>query len=391
MGDTPAGYEIIEYRPELRDQVLQLQTFMWSPDVRTNAAYFDWKYINNPCRDKPIIYLAMHAGQVVGMRGMFGMNWEGGQGGETFCCLQDADAVVHPDHRRRRLYETLTTVTLEEARRRGFEVVIALSSNPTSVPTFIKLGWRSVAAAQAVERHARREEDSSLRKLVRQLPLLPSVYRRLRGAASDLAVAAPGQYAPYEAFDRRSASGRSRPSGQLCVENAPRPEAMAALVDRLGHDRRLRQIRAQEFFAWRFQNPLSEYRFLFLGEADLEGYLVLHMSARPGEARWCTLVDWEAASNSARRELLQAVIDWGDFDNLVVWSAALPDETKSLLRECGFDLSPAAESNSANTFCPRLLTRLIRQEADELNWSFAGQQLLDPSSWDLRAIYSDDF
>ncbi len=391
MDNKSEGYEIVEYRPELRDQVLQLQTLMWSPDVRTNAAYLDWKYTHNPYLEKPIICLAMRNGQVVGMRCMFGMRWEGGQAGQTFRCLQDADAVVHPEHRRRGLLDRMNTMVLAEGKRNHLDYVFTLSGNQFSIASILKQGWHSVGEVQALQRPARREEDSRMRKLVRRLPLLPSVYRRLRTAASDLAASSPGSYAPYEAFDRRCASRRAGEFSRVQVEKAPRPQAMAALVARVGHDGRLRHVRDQEFFAWRFQNPLSEYRFLFWADVGLEGYLVLHMAAQPGEAPWCTIVDWEATSTLARAELLEAAIWWGDFENLVVWSATLSDQIKSLLNECSFNLFPAAETNAENAFCPRLLMRCIREEADEVTSPLAGRQLLDMSNWDLRAIYSDNF
>jgi GNAT superfamily N-acetyltransferase len=387
----PEVYEIIQYRPELRDQVVQLQTLMWSPDLKLNGAYLDWKYINNPYLNKPIIYLAMFKGQVVGMRSMFGMRWEGGQPGQTFCCLQGVDAVVHPDHRRRGLLEKMTAKTLADLADRGDCYIMSLSANHASTANLVKLGWRSVGELQPMQRPARPAHDSSVHAIVRRLPLVPSVYRRLRSAVRDQVRPPTGQNAPFEAFDRRCARARSGPFSHVHVEKAPRPEAMARLVDRLGHDGRLHPVRDQEFFAWRFKNPMSEYRFLFWEDAGLEGHLVLQMAAQPGEAAWCTIVDWEAANGLARAELLQAAIQWGNFDNLVVWSATVPEQIKNLLGECGFSLLSQGGTNPEDVFYPRLLLRPVRLESDPLHWRFADRSLLDLSSWDLQAICSDNF
>ncbi len=391
MADKSEGYEIIEYRPELRDQVLRLQTLMWSSDLRINGAYLDWKYHNNPYGDQPIIYLAMQQGQVVGMRGLYVICCEGGQPSQTFYCLQLGDGLVHPDHRRRGLLVRMMTAAMEGFRQSSFRYVFTLSSNQFTQAAYFKLGWRSLGDLQPMQRPAQRGQDSGVRRILRQMPLLPSIYRRMRTALPNLAMSSSDRYAPFEAFDRRRALSRSGQFSQVRVDTAPRPEAMAKLVGRLGHDGRLRYVRDQKFFAWRFQNPLSQYRFLYEGENDLEGYLVLQMSAQPGEAAWCTIVDWEAANSLVRKELLQAAVQWGNFDNLVVWSGTLPDQTKSLLGECGFSLFPKAEPDQENVVYPSFLVGAIRPQSDPPSWTLVDRQLLDVSNWDLRAICSDNF
>jgi hypothetical protein len=46
---------------------------------------------------------------------------------------------------------------------------------------------------------------------------------------------------------------------------------MADLVRRLGHDGRLRHVRDERYLAWRYRNPLYEYRFLVRESDRLEG------------------------------------------------------------------------------------------------------------------------
>ncbi len=68
-------YELLKYRPELKEQILKLQTHLWSlwsPDLALNRAYFEWKYDQNPYIDQPLIYVALCNGEVVGMRGLMG-------------------------------------------------------------------------------------------------------------------------------------------------------------------------------------------------------------------------------------------------------------------------------------------------------------------------------
>jgi hypothetical protein len=161
---------------------------------------------------------------------------------------------------------------------------------------------------------------------------------------------------------------------------------MAELIERIGGDGRMRHVRDQEYFAWRFQNPRAVYRFLFWEDTRLEGYLVLR--------RWVytdrigvNIVDWEATNAKVRADLLQAAIHWGNFDNLTIWSSTLPDEAKRLLQITDFK-ELESKGNMTRDF-PTVLVRPIRDEMLKGDWVLADRQLLDLANWDLRMIYSD--
>ena len=68
---------------------------------------------------------------------------------------------------------------------------------------------------------------------------------------------------------------------------------MADLVQRLGHDGRLRHVRDAAYLAWRLADPQHEYRFLFSGSDRLDGYLVLEWY-RLDEDRGVNVRRWEA-------------------------------------------------------------------------------------------------
>ena len=39
-----AEYEIVKYRPELKEQVVELQKELWSSDASRNRRFLEWKY-----------------------------------------------------------------------------------------------------------------------------------------------------------------------------------------------------------------------------------------------------------------------------------------------------------------------------------------------------------
>ena len=77
------SYHFTRYQPKYREEIIQLQTALWSPDLALNSAYLAWKYDQNPYLNQPLIYLALQNERVVGMRGLNGAQWEIAQTGQT--------------------------------------------------------------------------------------------------------------------------------------------------------------------------------------------------------------------------------------------------------------------------------------------------------------------
>jgi hypothetical protein len=162
---------------------------------------------------------------------------------------------------------------------------------------------------------------------------------------------------------------------------------MARLVKRLGNDGRIRHVRDETYFAWRFKSPLSRYRFLFWEDGGLNGYLVLqdYVSEYMPRTR-VNIVDWEAMNATICTELLRAAISWCDFPVMEVWSATMDSDKKILLRESGFKPMDLGKGMRDHQFC--LLVRPVQKVIKESNWSIANVQLLDMANWDVRMIFS---
>jgi hypothetical protein len=160
---------------------------------------------------------------------------------------------------------------------------------------------------------------------------------------------------------------------------------MARLVARLEYDGRLRQVRDASYFAWRFQNPLCAYRFLYCGDTELGGYLVLGKPPFAG----VSIVDWEASDFAARNELLCAAMDWGNFDRLTIWSATLSPNVRKLLETRGFE--PDLKIGPVINDLPVILLKDLREAMANEHWGFQNRSLTDPANWDVRMIYSDGY
>jgi GNAT superfamily N-acetyltransferase len=345
-------YEIVPYRPEFKRQVVELQAHLWGPDLAVNAAHLEWKYERNPYVETPLIYLALHRGQVVGMRGLYGAQWQIGQPCQKWFGLCAGDLVIAPEHRNHGLFTQIMRAAFNDAAGRGHAFIFNLSAGRVTYLGSLAMGWRGIGRLQTM----RRRGDA--------------------GSAEE----------SFQRLDRYGAR-RWRVAGtHLSVGQAPRPEAMADLVERLGSNGRIRHVRDQQYFAWRFQNPLSVYRFLFWEEGRLEGYLVMRRSVYADRPR-VDIADWEATNDHIRADLLKAAIQWGHFQDLTIWSATLLDEAQTVLRHHGF--TPVHAAGPIARDLPTVLVRPADDGRLEADWVLADRRLLDVENWDLRMIYSD--
>jgi len=377
-----SAYEMVCYKPELKGQVIELQRHLWSPGVELNAAYFAWKYERNPYIQTPLIYIAMQNGKAVGMRGFFGTKWEGGIPPEKSIVPYADDLVIAPEHRNRGLIPKIMVPALADLGRRGYLYTFNLSAGPMTLITSLGGGWRNVGSMRPMRQQSwrvtlRRGRD----RLVKGLSA-PSLEN--------------GEITSQQSLKRRwsltdidmgSAGRKFADASRIRLEAAPRSAGMAELVERISSDGRIRHVRDREYFDWRFQNPLSRYRFLFWEETRLEGYLVLqeYTSAYANE-EVVNIVDWEASSAAIQARLLQAAKILTAHRRLIIWSASLSAPTREVLDSKGFKLERQPKS-TARQRSP-LLVRPIRDEALADDWLFAGQPLLSMKSWDLRMLYS---
>ena len=282
-------YEIVHYRAAFKPQVVELQRYLWSSDLALNGQYLDWKYGQNPYMENPLIVLALHQGVVVAMRGLYGAQWHEGKSGAGFLCPCAGDVVIAPEHRNRGLFTRISSEAVQEAARRGYRYLFNLSAGAVTYWSCLATGWRPLSV----------------------LPMLTS------GRHTDL-----GAGDPFESLDFNAATTPPGTGPPITLEAHPRPEAMSRLVERTESDPRLQHVRNREFFAWRFSNPLSRYRFLTWGDGELDGYLTLQSSVNHSK-QWLSLIDWAATRPQVFTGLLRRLLEWCRPAEVRVWSETL--------------------------------------------------------------------
>ena len=372
--------EIIKYQPELKDEIIKLQTDLWGPDIALNKAYFEWKYECNPYIRDPLIYLAVKGGKAVGMRGMLGTQWQIGPGAMTFIGLYPDDLVIAPAYRNAGLIPRIMKAALDDLANQGYEYVFNLSAGPITFLASLAIGWRSIGSMEPVTLDCRpRLPIPDMKKIASSLPL---IWRFSDKIPSLHFIKRPTFFWLDKPQARKGQSENSR----LYISKTPDPPAMAELVERLSYDGRLRHIRDKVYFSWRFKNPSRDYRFIFWKEDFLRGYLVLQGYIPDNQRRGkVNIVDWEATNTPILKELLTNAIRQGKFEQLFSWTATLSAEKQAILAEAGFNpMQPTEGSKYRNC----VIMRPVRNEFPPEMWKISERRLLDLSNWDLRMLYS---
>jgi len=365
------SYRFTRYQPQYREEVVQLQTASWSPDLALNSAYLAWKYEQNPYLNEPLIHLALYNERVVGMRGFCGTQWEIGHTGQVVVMPCAGDVIISPEQRQRGLLRQLLRFGDSDRALTAFPYILGLSARAPVYFCALGEGWRVIGAYGTLAREApirKLLKSKTLKNLARRVKRLPSTDKLLSAAA---------QF-------RRSPSSFSH----IQISSNPRVEDMASLVARTDRPDKIRQNKDSDYYAWRFRSPLSQYQFFYWQKTTLEGFLVLQQSLLP-TAGPTHLIDWAATTPEVLTELLQAVIHAVGLGSVELWAATLPEAMVATLHKQGF--TPAESPLPNTTYRPSLLGRCMNATMFNGEWRLAERRVTEVENWELRMICGDQY
>jgi len=372
------AYDIVPYTPELAPQIVRLQTHFYG-DAARSAAYFRWKYAENPFLDETILQIAVSSGRVVAMRGMFGALWQVDEPSARHLLPCADDFVVDPEHRNRGVARLVLEAAAAEGVRRDLRFALSFSAGPVTFVNSLATGWRAAGAYGTVL--CARPSSAATRR-TRQLAGRWLRHLRLR-AAFDLVRLSLTRVSrgTFHRLDRAP-----RYDDRISLSREPRPDEMAALIERLPWDGRIRHVRDAAYLAWRFRNPMREYRFVFWDDSGLQGYLVLQRSLSDGaDPELVSVADWEASEDHVAAALLRAALDRGRFARVQAWSTGIAPTRQAMLEAQGFVV---AEVRGMRARSKGLLVRRFDATSREERWNLGSRDLLRIDDWDLRMLYS---
>ena len=357
-------YEVLRYEPRFRDAVLDLQVLLWGPELELNDRYFEWKYETNPWQRTPKLYLVLQDGTLIGMRGFFGSRWEAGSPTDTFDIPCAGDLVIKPEHRDRGVITQLMRRVVEDESNAPSPFFFNLSAGAPTRLAGLSLGWRDIGPV----RQLRWERPKGL-------------LDRVMKDKSKANVTGKG---PFHEIDDHLQRG-TKLSASIELSATPRPPEMSALVRQRGHDGRIRHVRDEAFFGWRFRHPRADFRFFFHQSGTaIDAYLVLQ-ARRTGDNDQVKIVD-SAGDAKALVPLLDLALTEFGLRRVACWRASLADIPEAELVRCGFTDVPVR--SMAESF-PTVMMLPNQTAPSEMSWQLAGRDVREPGNWDLRQAYGD--
>lgn len=256
-----------------------------------------WKYTHNPYLPKTLIYLALWEAKVVGMRGFSGAQWFNGHN-DPIRCLCAGDLVIEPGHRNQGLVSKIMAFSMENLVERGFEFAFNLSGGPITQLSSLATGWKSIGLFDSYH-------------------CCPDTF----GLAS---------------FETLNETTYVVGGNEMRLGRHADPSFMFEVTRQVGRKGALHADRSAEFYQWRFQNPLSEYRFLYLSGPKTQGYLVLQIPTNR-KPRRVAIVDWAATDPAGLDALLELSIALCRQHRITIGSTLFQDYSLDLLKLHGFE------------------------------------------------------
>lgn len=349
---STGGYTIRRLRPADREAFRSLYELVFGRSV--SAEWFDWKYADNPHFDPVPAFVAESDGRLVGARPFLALPIRAGA--ESYTALQPADAMVHPEHRRRGLFTAMTERALDWLADRSPRGAFCFNfPNERSLPADLKLGWRTVGT---VPTHYRLERPDAILGTTRALGGLA----RLAGQGFLRGVEALGRSPPDVPISRRKGV----------------PAATLASIYNRHVPAELHVHRSEALYRWRFADPNWEYKTYLAGPPDAPiAALVAGRGERDGidTVRVVEAVPLLAGckATTALAALLAALVEDTDAALIATLEGTLP---RSALRAQGFlrdDRPPLSIASRPTT--------MVARPIGTGDWTVGGRDLLDLADW----------
>lgn len=335
---------IIKYSPDYKQQLLAFLKFKWADlDEKQREELFKWRYEQNPYSDKPIIYLAIDSNIIVGFRAFVPQLFIYK---DSFVqILSPADAIVHPDYRRKGIFNQLNSYFLDD--KNSSFLVLNLSSNQYSTPGNLKQGWIDTGFTK--QYCFKLSFSSYFRKALQKDNILATgFYRR------------PDLNLTFEVSDRLDS------------------KALAEYIKKQRNPNKLMNVRDESYFNWRYSYKRSQYLFIYCHyKTELKGYTIVKSISSKQSAVMEYYADDEPILKMLLKVAMQAMA------KPILRTLVLTEEEKTRLKKCGFIGEP---QKLLSVFNKKRLPVLIRTaHMDKNNNEFLRElDLLNISNWDIQ-------
>ncbi len=342
------GYEFSSYTSEDIDGIVRLFSFLREADEESNREYFIWKHLRNPFLKKPIGVVAKYGDQVVGFSGGVPAEWRIGD--SRIALLVGADAVVHPEHRRKGLHVSMLKARFQ-LYSNEYRFGISFTGGSIAQTPASRLGAKPIAPRHYLWR-------------LNWLRLFGSKLSRSGGNLVEL-----GRFGDVDVSDTVRPADISRIAlAGLCSAN------------------KLYLNKTPDFLEWRLSKPKAKYVYFYhLSKSKVDAYVILSSDIH------AHVLDYgEEAGSLGVTKLLSFILSHNRFASISILNVGIPMDLEVFLRKKHFyTLGQVERLRDRESYNLQIRTRPLKEIYDEDDWFIDGVDVRDINNWSITEICFD--
>lgn len=359
------GYEIKDYNPAYVAEVSEVQKYLYGISKDITLKYFQWKYEQNPHSfiKKPLGKIAIWDGKIIGFRGFFPTKWYLDNEEKNIFMLSSSDVCVHPEHRKKGLFQKMTEEAIKDYSDYGYKFYINLSSNQFSAPGDIKMGWRKIGIRKTLRR-------CNVLSLLKYLMIVKF------------------------GFKLNSFNAEWGNFGGIEVSDQPKPvEIHNFHIQQNKNKKQLYFSRDIDFIKWKYRNNLRKYLFFYYNDGSiLKSYIVIGIRRyTPRFTNKAEIIDFAWSDDESFESLLKFLIRKFPNNIFDLWNYNGNQHCLSIFKRQKFSENSYAvkkqESYQGKRYC---LIRPVNQDYTEKDWFVDGIDLRNPENLEIKEISVDD-
>ncbi len=347
-------YQIDWYTPDYLQDVCELLEGFWEKDPDINIAHFKWKYLDNPYTDKPLALIAKHKNNIVGFKGLFITKWEIADQQLFLVCASDGK--IHPDHRRKGLYSSLTNYHLQQLDTSEYNAYIETSGNINATKASLKLGWK---------------------------PLAPRIYPRKTTFTNVMMMYLKKKLG----FNLQRNNITFGTYNNIEISKSCHYKDIIKLEHTINNNNNVLQlVKDETFYKWRFGSERRNYMFYYYYEqGELKAYIIVLVE----EYNIAKIIDYAFVKKQYISSLLTHIIKNNHFNIISILEISLNDELKEILRRMNFSANDLFSIFIKEEENLQITIRPVKNEYKQNDWKINTLDIRKSSNWMIKEICSD--
>jgi len=356
-------YEIIDYRPEFKDQIIDLAKIVWGGNENNIRAYFEWKFEKIPYSKKMVGAIGVCKGKVIAFNGLSILKWYIGCRKNIFYTIGNTGAFICIEHQRKGLHTAMVEYIINKHKKSQFKLITGFSPNPASMAYALKTGWEFFT----IRKYLRRYDYFQIAK--------KEISNRL-GFKLDKLQDILGSYDFIE------------------VTQNVNPIAMANLIEKIPeYNNSICLYRDLKFMKWRFLNPNVNYILYYAwdNKKNLKSYIVIKYYQKSGAGK---IVDYAYLDIRYFQKILTFLIKHKHFTYIFLLSVNLDKALRNAVYDSGFHSRDLAtklltiKRKNRKELC--YVVKPLKDKSRDDYWFINNLDIRKTKNWKLTEICSED-